>query len=196
MRASITFWATTLHFWLIECVLYQHLYLVSFDCLFSSLQLSSLISRVDRINLEGTCCSICCIIFLPALFQVSKNIYFIAETFWTWNIVYWEGGELRAQNSLSQPESSSEGTASSRGYLSKFEVSAVLWTFGRMGGVRLRVSSPSQSNPWKQQNVQSLYLSLPLSLWRRSEEIKVSCSPRVLARPGGRWEGAINVVHF
>ena len=74
LRASITFWATTLHFWLIECVLYQHLYLVSFDCLFSSLQLSSLISRVDKIHLEGTCCC-CIVIFLSASWSSSSKCW-------------------------------------------------------------------------------------------------------------------------
>ena len=152
MSASITFWATTLHFWLIECAFYQHL--VSFDCLFSSLQLSSLISWLDKIHLEGTCCC-CIVIFLSASWSSSSKcwkIFILLLKLSSHKIMFIErgvggreGGET--QNSLSQPESSSEGTASSRGYLSKLEVSAVLWTLGRMGGVRLRVSRPSQSKP-------------------------------------------------
>ena len=72
MSASITFWATTLHFWLIECAFYQHL--VSFDCLFSSLQLSSLISWLDKIHLEGTCCC-CIVIFLSASWSSSSKCW-------------------------------------------------------------------------------------------------------------------------
>lgn len=56
----------------------------------------------------------------------------------------------KSQNSLSQPEISSPGTTSSRGYLSKFEVSDGPCTFGVMGGSRLRLSRPSQSKPWNQ----------------------------------------------
>ena len=69
-----------------------------------------------------------------------------------------------AQNSLSQPDISSPGTISSRGYLSKLDVSegpctckyisfflvflfSLIKTFGVIGGSRVRLSKPSQSKP-------------------------------------------------
>lgn len=55
-----------------------------------------------------------------------------------------------AQNSLSQPDTSSPGTISSRGYLSKLDVSEGPCTFGVIGGSRVRLSKPSQSKPWNQ----------------------------------------------